>query len=199
MGKTVNRERLAGYLTTIGVVQFLLLLIVAEAIYPGYSVSHNYISDLGNPRYEPTTPHAAIFNSSVGLLGALLMVAGALFLTLRPRLDKVLGAMVFLAGLGALGVGLFPEGSPYHLHTIFSLITFLFASLSSYPASVRRGGGSPLWGILGTIGLIALVLYAMGYYAGLGWGGMERLIVYPNLAWALGFGASLATAEARPR
>ena len=30
--------------------------------------------------------------------------------------------------------------------------------------------------------------YVPGIYLGLGKGGMERLIVYPNLLWALGFG-----------
>ena len=47
---------------------------------------------------------------------------------------------------------------------------------------------SVFWVILGTLGLISLILYVPGIYLGLGKGGMERLIVYPNLLWALGFG-----------
>ena len=47
---------------------------------------------------------------------------------------------------------------------------------------------SVFWAILGTVALIALVLYATGIYLGLGVGGMERILVYPDILWALGFG-----------
>ncbi|MFP3172082.1 MAG: DUF998 domain-containing protein [Acidilobus sp.] len=186
--------RLAGYSVFVGAAQFLILMIVAEAIYPGYSVSQNYISDLGNPRLAPSTPHATIFNTSIILLGLLLIIGGSI-LAYKERgvTGRLLGVLVAISGLGAAGVGFFPEGSPYDLHVISSLIVFLFASLASYPASLYRGHRSPLWGALGTIGLVALALYIAKDYMGLGWGGMERMIVYPNLTWALGFSGSLMT------
>jgi Predicted membrane protein len=186
--------RLAGYSVFVGAAQFLILMIVAEAIYPGYSVSQNYISDLGNPRLAPSTPHATIFNTSIILLGLLLIIGGSI-LAYKERgvTGRLLGVLVAISGLGAAGVGFFPEGSPYDLHVISSLIVFLFASLASYPASLYRGHRSPLWGALGTIGLVALPLYIAKDYMGLGWGGMERMIVYPNLMWALGFSGSLMT------
>ena len=186
--------RLAGYSVFVGAAQFLILMIVAEAIYPGYSVSQNYISDLGNPRLAPSTPHATIFNTSIILLGLLLIIGGSI-LAYKERgvTGRLLGVLVAISGLGAAGVGFFPEGSPYDLHVISSLIVFLFASLASYPASLYRGHRSPLWGALGTIGLVALALYIAKDYMGLGWGGMERMIVYPNLMWALGFSGSLMT------
>jgi len=186
--------RLAGYSVFVGAAQFLILMIVAEAIYPGYSVSQNYISDLGNPRLAPSTPHATIFNTSIILLGLLLIIGGSI-LAYKERgvTGRLLGVLVAISGLGAAGVGFFPEGSPYDLHVISSLIVFLFASLASYPASLYRGHRSPLWGALGTIGLVALALYIAKDYMCLGWGGMERMIVYPNLMWALGFSGSLMT------
>ncbi|AMD30816.1 DUF998 domain-containing protein [Acidilobus sp. 7A] len=186
--------RLAGYSVFVGAAQFLILMIVAEAIYPGYSVSQNYISDLGNPRLAPSTPHATIFNTSIILLGLLLIIGGSI-LAYKERgvTGRLLGVLVAISGLGAAGVGFFPEGSPYDLHVISSLIVFLFASLASYPASLYRGHRSPLWGALGTIGLVALALYIAKDYMSLGWGGMERMIVYPNLMWALGFSGSLMT------
>jgi hypothetical membrane protein len=192
---------LAGYLVFIGVAQFVLFMLIAEAIYPGYSVSRNYISDLGNPRLEPSTPHAAVFNASIVLLGLLLIAGGALlYRSGRDANGRALGALVMASGVGAAGVGLFPEGSPHGLHIVFSLVTFLASSLASYPASFYRGLRTPLWGALGTVGLVALALYVKGIYLGLGWGGMERLIVYPNLLWAAGFsGALLGEGKASSR
>jgi len=57
-----SRERVAGMLFFAAVTQFVLGLSVAEALYPGYSLSDQYISDLG------TGPSAIVFNSSVFIL-----------------------------------------------------------------------------------------------------------------------------------
>ena len=69
-------EKVAGLVFLIAVTQFVLGLIIAEALYPGYSVSDNYISDLG------VGPSSVVFNSSVFLLG-LLLIIGIYFLTHR--------------------------------------------------------------------------------------------------------------------
>jgi hypothetical protein len=45
--------------------------------------------------------------------------------------------------------------------------------------------------ILGVVMLLALVLFASGTFLGLGKGGMERMIAYPALLWAIGFGGHL--------
>ncbi|BDR91916.1 DUF998 domain-containing protein [Vulcanisaeta souniana] len=178
---TTNRLSTAGLLIFIGVAEFLLLMLTAEALYPGYSVSRNYISDLG------VGPTAVIFNSSIIIMGLLLIIAAIL----TWKLSKVFAVTIALTGIGAMGVGIFPETvHPFHL--IFALIAFLFASISSYPTiKISRSPGRVLWPILGTIGLIALILYIMHMYLGLGPGGMERMIVYPNLTWALAFSAEL--------
>ncbi len=68
-----SREKVAGMVFFIAAAQFLLGLIIAEASYSGYSVSANYISDLG------IGPSAVIFNSSV-FLGGLLLLIGTYFL-----------------------------------------------------------------------------------------------------------------------
>ena len=44
----------------------------------------------------------------------------------------------------------------------------------------------------GVVGLVALVLFATKTYAGLGVGGMERLIVAPVILWSLVVGIHLA-------
>ncbi|WP_054848917.1 DUF998 domain-containing protein [Vulcanisaeta sp. JCM 14467] len=177
----VNKLNLAGLLIFIGVAEFLLLMLIAEALYPGYSVSRNYISDLG------VGPVALIFNSSIIIMGLLLIIAAVLVW----RLSRVFAVTIALTGIGAMGVGIFPETMhPFHL--IFALIAFLFASISSYPTiKISRSPGKVLWPILGTIGFIALLLFIKHIYLGLGPGGMERMIVYPNLVWALAFSTEL--------
>ena len=45
--------------------------------------------------------------------------------------------------------------------------------------------------VLGLLSLISLALFGLGIYLGLGAGGMERMIAYPTLLWALGFGGHL--------
>jgi hypothetical membrane protein len=89
----------AGTLVFIGAVQFLLGLIIAEALYPGYSISENYISDLG------VGPSAAIFNSSVFLLGVMIVI-GAYFFW-REFDSKLFFIFLVLAGFGAMGGRIF--------------------------------------------------------------------------------------------
>ncbi|MFB6469711.1 MAG: DUF998 domain-containing protein [Vulcanisaeta sp. AZ3] len=185
----MNKINTAGLILFIGVAQFLLAMIIAEALYPSYSVSHNYISDLG------VGPVAPIFNTSIIIMGILLIIA-AILLGIGQKglpivLTRVLPITLGLAGIGAMGVGIFPETiHPYHL--ISALIVFLFSSISSYPTiKISRSPGKILWPILGTMGLIALILFITGTYLGLGPGGMERMITYPNLIWALAFGTEL--------
>jgi hypothetical membrane protein len=107
----------SGVAIFIGAVQFGVLLIVSEILYSAYgtspySVSANYISDLGSKCpasggvcYIP--PSALLFDSSIALLG-LLLLAGAYFFH-RAFKWAPATTMIALAGIGALGVGLFPE------------------------------------------------------------------------------------------
>jgi len=180
----VDSRRLAGYFALIGTLQFLISMVIAESLYPGYSVHSNYISDLGVGSTAP------IFNSSIVIFGVLVLIAGALLLR---ALRMPFTVAMILAGMGAIGVGMFPEGSPHGLHTIFSLITFLFGGITaifSYRIQPRALAITSV--VLGAVALIALAMYVGEYYASLGWGGMERMIAYPILFWALVFGGYLA-------
>ncbi len=120
----------AGALVFVGGAQFAVLMIVAEAVYPGYSISANYISDLG----VWGQPSAAFFNPSIILFG-LLVLAGSYFVQKtfgKPRF----GIMLALSGLGALLVGFFPEntlvvnGVPI-IHSIAALLSFIFGGLAA--------------------------------------------------------------------
>ncbi len=178
-----QNRRIAGSLLFVGGVLCVLGIIVAEALYPGYSTSDNYISDLG------VGPSSLIFNSSVFLLG-ILAVIGAYFIqeAFGFRLFSLFAA---ITGIGAMGVGLFPEDAGV-IHAVFSLITFLFAGLSAIISyRLQKPPFSYYSVILGVTALLALVLFASGVFLGLGKGGMERMIAYPALLWAIGFGGHL--------
>ena len=54
---------IAGVFFFIAAFQFVLGLLMPEALYPAYGIAENYISDLG------IGPSAMIFNASVFLLG----------------------------------------------------------------------------------------------------------------------------------
>jgi hypothetical membrane protein len=174
-----NKE-IAGLLLFIGGVQCVLGIIIAEALYPDYSTSQNYISDLG------VGPSALIFNSSVFLLGVL-AIGGAYFIQ-RAFNFRLFSILTAITGIGAMGVGLFPEDAGA-IHAIFSLITFLFAGLSAIMScKFQKPPLSYFSIILGALSLLALVLFGSGIYLGLGKGGMERMIAYPVLLWSIGFG-----------
>jgi hypothetical membrane protein len=180
----MEQGKLAGSLIFAGAAQFLILLVVAESVYPDYSVSTNYISDLGVGVAAP------IFNTSVLLLGVL-VAASSVPLQRKFRWAPMTVTIV-LTGVGAAGVGVFPETTGA-IHGVFALVTFLFSGLSAI-LSTRIINGTPLKvysALLGLATLLFLGLYVSHHYYGLGRGGMERLIVYPSLVWALGFAGSL--------
>ena len=167
-------------------------MIVAESLFPYYSVSGNRISDLGadcsGSVCAVTQPSAEIFDSSVFVLGLAGLLGG--YLIFRSRYRSV-GALTMVGGLGAMGVGVFPETTG-ELHFAVSFVAFFFTALAAIAS--RRLLGPPMSYLgpgLGVFVLAALVLYGSGTYLGLGPGGMERMIAYPALIWVVGAGANL--------
>ena len=186
-----SNAKVAGALVLVAVTQFVLGVIVSEALYPDYSVADNYVSDLG------VGPSALIFNSSAFLLGLLLLV-GVYFLQRAFRFE-LLTVMVGLTAVGAMGVGIFTEDFAT-LHSVFSLITFVFSGLAAiFSVLCSRVHKFPLVKmpfsaisvVVGLMTLAALGLFLGRIYLGLGKGGMERMIVYPVLMWGAGFGGYL--------
>jgi hypothetical membrane protein len=189
---TYSNGKVAGALFFVAVTQFALCLIVSEALYSGYNISSNYISDLG------VGSSSIIFNSSVFLLG-LLFIIGTYFLQRALPEYKVLILMLILQSIGAMGVGVFTEDFGI-IHVVVSLIAFLFSGLSAifsvicshvHKFKLLKMPLSIIAVILGVICLGALVLFAGSIDLGLGVGGMERMILYPVLMWGAGFGGYL--------
>jgi hypothetical membrane protein len=194
------KERVAGALFFVAVTQFILGLTIAEALHPGYSVSANYVSDLG------IGPFSVVFNSSVFLLGLLLLIGTYLLRQISEL--KTVNILLFLMALSAMGVGIFNKNFTI-AHGAVSSLAFLFAGLSAIAsAKVLKSPFSLISMLLGVMTIGALALYSIGlttsgsltssieydsnFYLGLGPGGMERMIVYPALMWLSGFSGHLA-------
>jgi hypothetical membrane protein len=173
-----------GMIIIIACVQLLLLVNIAEFLYPGYSVADNYISDLG----VGPSPSKEIFTLGVLAFGLLvLLVASRLY----KKRESYLWLFFALSGIGAVGVAVFNEdtGTP---HVFFSLLAFLFGALAAiYVFTKTKPMFSYFSLVLGLIGLAALVLLGAGEYLGIGPGGMERMIFYAGILWSLAFGARL--------
>ncbi len=198
MGLALSNASKAGVAIFVGTVQYALFAVMSEVIYSaygqgGYSQSANYISDLGanctagGQCYIP--PSALLYNSTIVLLGLLLLL-GAYYLHKAYHFRPLTG-LVVLTGIGAAGVGIFPETAGV-LHSLASLMAFLFGGLAAVVAArfVKRPM-SYFSVILGLVTLAALILYLGGYFLGLGAGGMERVVVYPEVLWGVGYGGYL--------
>ena len=69
---SAGNRSLLGALLFAGAAQFILVMIVAEALYPGYSIATNYVSDLG------VGSTALLFSASVIIYGVTTF-SGAVF------------------------------------------------------------------------------------------------------------------------
>lgn len=179
----------------------ILVLVIglnaAEQMYSGYSVSLNYISDLGatcqGTSCKIIQPSAVIFNSSVVLSGILVSIAA--YFLYREFRTIIVPIFLALSGIGAMGVGIFPEYAG-QLHYVMAFITFVFAGLSLIAAHTIAAGPFRYLSIfLGIFTLAALVLFLSGQHLGLGPGGMERMIFYPFVLGGMAFSGYLMNLE----
>jgi hypothetical membrane protein len=194
-----SNGKVAGALIFVAVTQFVLGVIVSEALHLGYSISGNYVSDLG------VGPSSMIFNSSVFLMG-LLLIIGAYFLH-RAFNFTMLTLTFVLTAIGSMGVGIFTKDAGI-IHSMAALLFFLFSGLSAIFAVVcshvhgfklMKMPFSAISVILGLIELGGLVLFVGKIDFGLGVGGMQRMVIYPVLLWLAGFGGYLMAHPDRPR
>jgi len=205
----------------VGSLQFIAAMIVTQIGYgpsfdwgSTYSLSHNYISDLGAVNcgtfggtgafggggHYACSPWHDVFNISIIVMGLLLILAVLLLRTAFPaRRSRTIGlGLLALAGIGAIGVGLFPEDFNINGHVISASLAFVGGGLALVVLGFAmfrdtRWDGFRAYTILsGLVGLVALVLFISGVYVGLGVGGMERLIVAPILLWSIVAGIHLA-------
>ena len=197
----------AGVALFVGVAQFGIFVIVAESVFPGYSVANNYISDLGPPCQGAAACGSQtswwIFDSSIAIMGMCILVGG--YFINRYFHWKPATGFIILSGIGTIGIGIFNENSPFMLHDIFSLITFVGIGLTAVVSFwLQKPPMSYFSVLLGLASLTALILYipqtgtAFGSALGIGPGGLERMIVYPVIFWGLAFAGHLMGLEERP-
>jgi len=188
--KRFDATTVAGICFLVGGVQWFLGLLTAESWYEGYSSRIDYVSDLG------TGPTAAIYNASVFLLGAF-VVLGTSFLY-KASGKKLLSVMLIICGIGAMGVGIFPANlQPMHsIATLLAIVFGGFAAISSFTYLAK-----PMAIISVVLGLMSFIL-AMVFipylglpfgstvtYMGMAKGSLERWAIDPILAWIISFGA----------
>jgi hypothetical membrane protein len=183
----------AGTCIFVGTAQFAFFFVLAEIYYPGYDVSTNVISDLGatcrNGVCKFVQPSSDMFNVSIVLLGVTLLF-GAYYL-LSGSGSRALPLFEALAGVGAMGVGIFNE-SFGSAHAFFSALTFVAAGIEGLLVfKVAKAPFSFFSALAGLVTLVATVLYGADAYLGLGEGGMERMVVYPVLIGGVAFGGYL--------
>jgi len=180
-----NRS-LLGALLFAGAAQFILMLVIAEARYPGYNVATNALSDLG------VGQTALLYNASTAVFGALALIGSLLG---RRTLGTGLTITLAVAGACAVGVGLFPvrTSAPHYIFAIAAYVFVVVSVIISY--RVLRPPLSHFSVGLGIVSLVAIVLLVTQQDLGIGKGGMERMVSYPIFIWALGFGGSLIGAK----
>jgi len=183
-----DSKRIAGLLGFVGVVQFVLAVIICEAVYSGYSVGQQYISDLGN--WSLAGNYAAIFNASI-ILASALGIASAYFIQQAFK-NRLFTSLLIVYAFCSILIGVFAEDISMPIHGISAVIGLIFGLGGTFMSS--KFVKSPLSYapiILGGVTVLAIVLQASGSYLGLGLGGIERLEIYPTLLWGLVFDAYL--------
>ena len=194
----------AGFsLTLAGFIGFMGI-ITAEVLYPNYSTRQD-ISDLGSTRPPNPVihePSATIFNTTMLVTGAMVMLSAYLLYRHLDRHGFPLALAVF--GFGTFGVGIFP-GNVTPWHGMFALLTFFSGGITVvYSSQVVSRPFSVLCGLFGGISLFVLLsVFVYGLVVGgpsplepLGPGGIERWVVYPLIIWLPAFGGYLLAESA---
>ena len=193
----------AGLLLFAGSLILLFGMMLAEFTYPGYSMADNYISDLGN--FSHPVP-AVLFNASIIIFGIMAIYAGVLLMTV---LDQWLGILLILAGAGGIGVGIFNEGTILAIHYVCAFTVFFCGGIAICWSARVLYTRPTSWIILILAGIVALFFSFMIYNVvsgspdkillGIGVGGMERMVAFPTIFWAMATGTYLVGQVTDPR
>ncbi len=126
------------------------------------------------------------------------MAGGALLLSRALSANRLARAgfvSLMIAGLGTIIVGLFPENTISAWHIFGASLPFFLGNLAmillamnlSWQARWLRNYTL----LSGVVGLFALGFFISNHYLGLGLGGLERVVSYPQSLWMMTFGGYL--------
>ena len=190
--KSILYQKTAGLLMVISGIQFMLLVSIAETLYPGYNTAKYDLSSLADlPIHEPS---ATIFNVTVFIAGLLIVIAS--YLIYKRYQGKIFPAFLGLLGIGAMGVGIFP-GYTGNVHVIFAMASFIFGSLALLTSCtiLKDSLLKYVMTVLGAIAfldiLLVIILQDSSPFMAFGIGGTERLIVYPVILGVIALGGYL--------
>ena len=185
-------QKMAGLLLIISGIQFMLLVSIAETLYPGYNTAKYDLSSLADlPIHEPS---ATIFNVTVFIAGLFVIIAS--YLIYKRYRSKIFPVFLGLLGIGAMGVGLFP-GYTGGAHVIFAMTSFIFGSLALLTSFtiLRDSLIKYILIVLGAVALLdillVIILQDANPFMAFGIGGTERLIVYPVILGIITLGGYL--------
>jgi hypothetical membrane protein len=207
-----RRPRLGAVLYVSSIQYFLVQLIAARRWSPPYSLSRNTISDLGNTACGNyggrlvCSPLHGLMNASFVVLGVAMVAGSAL---IWRGCGRVAGwgaaaglALMGVSGAGVVLVGLFPENSVPALHGTGAGLSFVLgnAGIIVLGGAVRLPPGLRAYSFASGAGaLAALGCFVSGRYLGLGEGGLERIVAYPQTAWLIVIGLYLLCASRAPQ
>ena len=206
----MNRMTAAGAIWVCAA-QFFLAQVLAQARWATpFSLSTNYISDLGNTTcglYPAVmgkyvcSPWHTLMNVSFVLQGVLIL-AGAVLARPAfegPRPVGLVFPLLVVTVLGLVGVGLFPEDVHNGAHVLSAGTQFITGNAAMIVFGVaghrvRRWRAFAAFSItFGITGLSATALFARGYGLGLGVAGLERVAAYTLPVWLITAGALMVS------
>ncbi len=185
-------ERVSGLFIFFGTVQYLFVIMMLAMVEPGYSISANYISELG------IGSNALVFITSMAIWGGTAAIAAVLLYRISAAESffpsRLLAILLTIAGLCVMGAGLVPmystPGIP--LHRTLTTIGILFAIVVIFLSyKLMKPPFSYIQIILGGLAVLTTILMIAGTDMGLGMGGMERMNAYVFILWLLGFSTFL--------
>ena len=190
--------------------QFFITQVVVATAWPRqFSLTTDYISDLGNTfcgaypagsTHMVCSPWHLAMNSSFMVLGVTMIIGAVLTRDAFPDgWVRALAALLFtLAGLGVFVVGIYPENTDNARHVLGAGLNFVAGNIAmivyGLALAQRRGvHSSRMWFSLfaGTLGMLATLLFISGHFLGIGLGGMERVAAYPMTVWQIVMGVAL--------
>ncbi len=178
----------------IAVAVWIVLYLVAALSTPGYTITGNRLSDLGNP----SQPAPWAFNSACILAGLFFLpFAWGLGAGMQKWMRLVGSALLSLAAAFLILLGVFHEGSPYDLHFVFSALFFILftMAISHYAMGMwqnpRYGKVSGALSVLASgLGLFFVLVVVLETVTGRSVAGgalsnvLEHVTVFAGLAWA---------------
>jgi len=178
----------------VGPVMFVLVMVVEQALRPGYSDLSNTISDLGVDINGWS--HSWMFTVSIIFLGLLTLFSAYALTRVLGKPAQTGAILLSLSGVGSIGVGIFNEDAYLLPHSIFALDAFIASGLALlFLAQVLASHWGPVYArfsrACGIVSLVALVFFIVSVGGSTYNGLLERIVVAPGLLWSIIIGLQL--------